>query len=61
MIDYTKKKNWDSLTSLHNRIVADYKSKKTKEKVKSFDGYQLVTNKFVYGLLDGALTKEKSE
>lgn len=59
MIDYTSKKNWDSLSSLRNRIDADYKSKKTKEKVKLFDGHQLVTNKFVYGLVDGELSKSK--
>ena len=53
MIDYTVKKNWDSLDSLSKRISSDYSSKKTKEKVKSFDGIQLVSNKFVYSLFDG--------
>tara|TARA_B110000967_G_C18569411_1_gene404090 strand:- start:167 stop:439 length:273 start_codon:yes stop_codon:yes gene_type:complete len=59
LIDYTKKKNWDSLTSLNTRIVNDYNSKKTKEKVVLFDGIQVVTNKFVYGLVDGELSKSE--
>jgi hypothetical protein len=59
VIDYTVKKNWDSLDSLSKRISSDYSSKKTKEKVKSFDGIQLVSNKFVYSLFDGELTKTK--
>ena len=59
MIDYTLKKNWDSLDSLNKRISSDYSSKKTKEIVKSFDGIQLVSNKFTYSLFDGELTKSK--
>ena len=59
MIDYTLKKNWDSLDSLNKRISSDYSSKKTKEMVKSFDGIQLVSNKFTYSLFDGELTKTK--
>ena len=60
MIDYTLKKNWDSLDSLNKRISSDYSSKKTKEMVKSFDGIQLVSNKFTYSLFDGELTKSKN-
>lgn len=59
MIDYTLKKNWDSLDSLNKRITNDYQSKKTKEMVKSFDGIQLVTNKFKYSLFNGELSKTK--
>ncbi len=59
MIDYTLKKNWDSLDSLNKRITNDYQSKKTKEMVKSFDGIQLVTNKFKYSLFNGELGKTK--
>ena len=59
MIDYTLKKNWDSLDSLRKRIESDYTSKKTKEKVVSFDGIQLVSNKFIYTLFAGELSKVK--
>jgi len=59
VIDYTVKKKWDSLDSLNKRISSDYSSKKTKEMVKSFDGIQLVSNKFTYSLFDGELTKTK--
>ena len=61
MIDYTLKKNWDSLDSLNKRITSDYKSKKTKEKVKTYDGIQVITNMFTYGLFDGELIKTKSK
>ena len=53
------KKNWDSLDSLRKRIESDYTSKKTKEKVVSFDGIQLVSNKFIYTLFAGELSKVK--
>tara|TARA_R110000782_G_scaffold152237_1_gene244912 strand:- start:6150 stop:6332 length:183 start_codon:yes stop_codon:yes gene_type:complete len=59
MIDYMIKKNWDSLDSLRKRIESDYTSKKTKEKVVSFDGIQLVSNKFIYTLFSGELSKVK--
>tara|TARA_R110000796_G_scaffold194050_1_gene310433 strand:- start:184 stop:366 length:183 start_codon:yes stop_codon:yes gene_type:complete len=59
MIDYMIKKNWDSLDSLRKRIESDYTSKKTKEKVVSFDGIQLVSNKFIYTLFAGELSKVK--
>ena len=52
-------KNWDSLDSLRKRIESDYISKKTKEKVVSFDGIQLVSNKFTYTLFSGELSKVK--
>ena len=59
MIDYMIKKNWDSLDSLRKRSESDYTSKKTKEKVVSFDGIQLVSNKFIYTLFAGELSKVK--
>ena len=61
MIDYTTKKNWDSLSSLNSKIVSDYESKKTKEKVVLYDGIQVITNMFIYSLFDGELTKEKAK
>ena len=61
MIDYTLKKNWDSLDSLNKRITSDYKSKKTKEKVKTYDGIQVITNMFTYGLFDGELIRTESK
>ena len=52
MVDYTLKENWDSLASLKRKIDDD-----TKERVISFDGVNLVTNKFNYSLFNGKLTR----
>jgi hypothetical protein len=46
-----KKKHWTSLTQLKAYI-----EKSTKEKVKSFDGAELVTDKASYGLYDGEIS-----
>ena len=54
MVDYTLKMKWDSLSALKKRIDED---KKSKEKVVSFDGMRLVTNKFIYTLYDGQLSR----
>jgi len=54
MVDYTLRENWDSLASLKRKIDDDTKSK---ERVISFDGVNLVTNKFDYSLFNGKLTR----
>jgi hypothetical protein len=56
MVDYTLKTNWDCLASLMKKIEDD---KKSKEKVISFDGLTLTTNKFTYTLFAGELNREK--
>lgn len=50
--DYTKQK-WNSLSQLKERIEED-----KSEIVKSFNGIRIVTNKNVYGLCDGILSKK---
>lgn len=54
MKDYTKK-SWNSLTQLKEHIERD-----NKEKIVSFDGIKLVTNKRTYRLFDGQLTQVKN-
>jgi hypothetical protein len=56
MVDYTLKTNWDCLASLMKKIEDD---KKSKEKVISFDGLTLTTNKFTYTLFAGELNRTK--
>lgn len=51
MTDYTKR-TWDSLSSVMAAIKRD-----NKEKVISFDGFQMETNKATYGLVDGKLRR----
>lgn len=68
MIDYTAKKNWDSLSSLKKRIESDYEAGKTTEDVICFNGFELSvfkdpknsSNVFIYTLCDGQLSKEES-
>jgi hypothetical protein len=49
--DYTNQK-WNSLSQLKEKIEED-----KLEKVKSFDGIKLVTNKYIYGLYDSNLSR----
>jgi hypothetical protein len=56
MVDYTLKTNWDCLASLMKKIE---ENKKSKEKVISFDGLTLTTNKFTYTLFAGELNRTK--
>lgn len=56
MVDYTLKTNWDCLATLTKKIEDD---KKSKEKVISFDGLTLTTNKFTYTLFAGELNRTK--
>lgn len=49
--DYTSQK-WNSLSQLKEKIEED-----KLEKVKSFDGIKLVTNKYIYGLYDSNLSR----
>jgi hypothetical protein len=52
LIEVIEKKNgkWNSLTQLKEYIESN-----TKEKIKSFDGVYLVTNKYTYSLYDGTV------
>ena len=50
--DYTSQK-WNSLSQLKERIEED-----RTETVKSFNGIKLITNKYIYGLFDGNLSKK---
>jgi hypothetical protein len=52
LIEVIEKKNgkWNSLTQLKEYIESN-----TKEKIKSFDGIYLVTNKYTYSLYDGTV------
>jgi len=47
---------WNSLGQLKEEIEAD-----KSEKIVSFNGWQLITNKYVYGLFDGKLSRRKSD
>lgn len=47
----THKINWHSLSDFR-----DYLLKQNKEKIISFNGYELITNKAKYGLLFGKLS-----
>tara|TARA_Y100000389_G_scaffold138241_1_gene135948 strand:- start:788 stop:964 length:177 start_codon:yes stop_codon:yes gene_type:complete len=49
------KKNWASLSLFKDVLEAS----NTKEKVKYFDGYNLITDKFEYQLFDGQISKTK--
>ncbi len=49
--DYTDR-TWNSLGQLKETIEAD-----RSENIVSFNGWQLVTNKYIYGLFDGKLTR----
>ena len=50
-----EKENWDSLTQLKRHI----EETGGKEKVVSFIGHTLTTNKYVYGLSSGKLSRVK--
>jgi len=52
-IDVMKKENWDSLSQL-KKVIEETGGK---EKVISFNGIDLVTNKYVYGLSSGKLSR----
>ncbi len=52
MIDYTTRK-WNSLSQLKDTIERD-----GKEQVISFNGYELVTKKWRYGLYDSILVRK---
>jgi hypothetical protein len=52
MIDYTKK-TWNSLSSLKSAIERD-----GKDQVIEFNGYELVTKKWRYGLYDSILVRK---
>jgi len=52
MTDYTKR-SWNSLSQLREHLDRD-----GKEKVKEFNGFELITNKNRYGLFQGAITKK---
>lgn len=56
LIEVIEKKNgmWNSLTQLKEYIESN-----TKEKIKSFDGIYLVTNKYTYSLYDGTVFWKK--
>ncbi len=56
LIEAIEKKNgkWNSLTQLKEYIESN-----TKEKIKSFDGIYLVTNKYTYSLYDGTVFWKK--
>lgn len=54
-IDYTRR-TWGSLSDLVERIERD-----GVEQVREFNGYQVVTNKHVYGLAFGELTVTEVE
>jgi hypothetical protein len=56
LIEVIEKKNgkWNSLTQLKEYIESN-----TKEKIKSFDGVYLVTNKYTYSLYDGTVFWKK--
>ena len=56
-MDYTKKTNWDSLSTLKRKIEED---KTSKEKVVSFNGLTLETNLYHYGLYAGELTRHEA-
>lgn len=45
-----KRKRYPNLSSVRDEIVAD---KKSKEKVKSFNGFEIITNRATYQLFDG--------
>ncbi len=49
------RKKWNSLTDFKAVI----ESSGGKEKVKLFEGHTLITNKFVYQLFDGQISKTK--
>ena len=51
MTDYTKR-TWNSLLQVREAVERD-----GKEKVKAFKGYELITNKYCYGLYQGILTR----
>lgn len=51
MKDYTKQ-TWTSLSQLASTIEKD-----KSEKIKDFLGYELITNKYRYGLYDGILIR----
>jgi|DEB0MinimDraft_12_1074336.scaffolds.fasta_scaffold116259_1 hypothetical protein len=53
--DVMEKENWDSLTQLKRHI----EETGGKEKVVSFMGHTLTTNKYVYGLSSGKLSRVK--
>ena len=55
MTDYTKR-TWSSLSQLKSEI-----ERSGKEKIKEFNGYELITNKWRYGLYDGVLTRNLVE
>jgi hypothetical protein len=52
-IDVMEKENWDSLSQL-KKVIEEIGGK---EKVISFNGIDLVTNKYVYGLSSGKLSR----
>lgn len=52
-MDYTKK-SWNSLSQLKS-VIESSKG----EKVKDFDGIRLITNKYVYTLYQGELSRNK--
>jgi hypothetical protein len=54
-MDYTKR-TWNSLTQLLEHIKRD-----GEELVVHFNGYELVTDKYRYGLYDGILTRNPVE
>lgn len=45
-------RTWNSLGQLKETIEED-----KSEKIVSFNGWQLVTNKYIYGLFDGKLSR----
>jgi len=51
MTDYTNR-TWSSLSQLKEKIEKD-----GKEKIVEFNGLELVTNKFIYGLYAGVLVR----
>jgi hypothetical protein len=53
IIDVMEKENWDSLSQL-KRVIEESGSR---EKIVSFNGISLVTNKYVYGLSSGKLSR----
>lgn len=53
--DVMEKENWDSLSQL-KRVIEEMGGK---EKIVSFDGIRLVTNKYIYGLSNGQLSRTK--
>lgn len=48
-----RRKSYSSLSDVRAEIIRD-----KQEKVVSFNGYELVTNRRVYGLFDGTVTYE---